>query len=120
MSTHLCVFCQKQTAYVPLTVMHGLSGHKYSVYYCYDCSYEYAPIGGMRHHHLYKMINNRMYRWSWEDKTEKARLWYVGKPGEPGVRPNEDMKLIKTFEKYFPQVTPENIEKKLKFMLLFL
>jgi len=46
-------------------------------------------------------------------------LWYIGEPGEPGVRPNRKLKMLKTFSNP-PEVTPENVERKIRFMLLFL
>ncbi len=121
MASPPCKFCQKETAYVPLTLSHsGISAIKINAYFCHDCQYEYAPIGGMKYHHLYKMVNNRMYRWSIEDTTKVARLWYVGQPGIPGQVPNKDLKILKTFEDHYPEITPENVERKLKFILLFL
>jgi len=118
-----CKFCQKETAPVPLIIKGGNGDNKYhtfDVHYCYDCAAEYVDWAGVVSIHLYVTINNRMYRWSVEDKGSLARLWYVGEPGEPGVRANRKMFLIKSFKEDFPQITPENIERKLRFILLFL
>ncbi len=94
---------------------------QFEVYYCYDCSYEYVLLGsGIENHHLYVTINNRMYRWSVEDEGKLARLWYIGEPGIPGVRANQKLSHIKSFKEYFPEITPQNIERKLRFILLFL
>ena len=114
--TRLCKFCQKESVYVPLTIS---SKKTFKVYYCYDCSYEYVDKMSWSNHHLYASINNRMYRWSVDESGTAANLWYVGEPGDPGKFPNRKMFLIKTF-KDFPQITPQNIERKLRFILLFL
>jgi len=116
-----CKFCQKETDYVPLVIKGGNgdnSFHTFEVYYCYGCAAEFVEWRAAPATHLYTTINNRMYRWS--IGTESCHIWYVGKPGEPGVRPNKDLKLVKTFKSDFPQITPENIERKLRFILLFL
>lgn len=108
-------------AFVPLTLSHtGMSAITINAYWCEKCYYEYAPLGGMINHHLYKMIGDRMFRWSYEETTDVARIWYIGSPGIPGVSPNKDLKLLKTFEEHFPMVTPDNVEEKLKLVVTFL
>lgn len=117
-----CKFCQKDAVYVPLVIKGGRGDSKYHTFdvrYCYECAAEYVDWGGITSIHLYTTINSRMYRWSIEDGGTLARLWYIGEPGEPGVRANRKLKLVKSF-KETPQITPENIERKLRFMLLFL
>jgi hypothetical protein len=113
--TKLCNFCQKETVYVPLSIN---PKYKFEVHYCYDCAAEFVDKPAAVH--LYKEINNRMYRWSVEEVGNMARIWYVGEPGVPGRRPNRKMRLVKSFKENFPQVNPKNIERKLRFMLLFL
>ena len=100
--------------YKPLTLR---SSHTFDVHYCYNCNYEVVKGWG---NNLYVSIGNRMYRWSITDEDSVARIWYIGEPGVPGVRANRKMFLVKTFNDHFPQITPQNIEQKLKFMLLFL
>ena len=108
-------------AYVPLTMSHsGISAIRITAYFCYDCNYEYAPIGGMKNHHLYKKLSTGMYRWSYDETTQTARVWYIGKPGVPGESPNEDLKLLKSFEDNHSDVNPDNVEEKLKLVLTFL
>lgn len=117
--TLLCKFCQKDTAYVPLQV----KTRKFEVHYCYDCSAEYVEYGDTKAIHIYTVISNRMYRWSINEITEQpdyGTIWYVGEPGEPGIRPNKKMKMLKSFTDYLPHITPNNIQSKLRFMLLFL
>jgi hypothetical protein len=121
--TLLCKFCPKETVYVPLSIKGGVgdnSFHMFEVHYCYDCKAEYVDWAENTSIHLYTMINNRMYRWSIEGNGTTGRLWYVGEPGEPGIRPNRKLSLVKSFTKDFPPITPQNIERKLRFMLLFL
>jgi hypothetical protein len=121
--TQNCTFCQKETVYVPLIVKNKdgkATNRVFQVYYCYDCQAEYAYFGSIKNVHLYTTINNRMYRWSLELNGSMGRLWYVGEPGEPGVRPNRKLELVKNFQSMFPTITPQNIQDKLKFILLFL
>jgi hypothetical protein len=99
----------------------SLGAHQLTVHYCYDCKYEYVVFGFYDNinQHLYVEINNRTYRWSLE--YGMAQLWYVGEPGIPGERPNRKMKRLQSFKDgYYPSITPQNIEQKLRFMLLFL
>jgi hypothetical protein len=120
---HNCKFCQKETVYVPLVIKGGngdKSYHKFDVHYCYDCEAEYVHWGQINSVHLYTTVNNRMYRWSVELDGTMARLWYVGEPGEPGVRPNKKLKLVKNFKSIYPKITPQNVNEKLRFILLFL
>lgn len=116
-----CKFCQQEMKDVSFTIPGGNGGgkHKFDVHYCFDCNYERCAIGSTVNHHLYKMINERMYRWSTREEDETGYLWHVGKPGVPGVRLNQDMKLIKFLKKQASLITPENIERKIKMILLF-
>jgi len=113
--TRLCNFCQKETIYVPLIVS---PKHQFEVYYCYDCEAEYVDnTGGI---HLYTTLNGTMYRWSIEVGGTIGRLWRVGEPGIPGERPNRKMRLIKNFKEHIPEITPQNIQEKLKLILVFM
>jgi hypothetical protein len=128
MNKPACKFCQKETVYVPLRVRGGLSDHdhgtdpgrKIDAYYCYDCQAEYVDWGNIKNVHLYTTINSRMYRWSVEMNGTMGRLWHVGEPGIPGQRFNRNLELIKNFKEHYPQINPQNINRKLKFILLFL
>jgi hypothetical protein len=121
MTTLDCKFCRKEMVYVPLTVSHpGFGSTTFHAHFCFDCNYEYAPIGGMRNHHLYRKIGDRMYRWSYDEATGATRIWYIGTPGVPGESPNKDLELLKSFNEPIPPVTPENVEDKLKLVLVFL
>lgn len=112
--TRPCDFCQKDTAYVPLTIT---STRKFEVHYCYDCGAEFVEnTGGV---HLYTEIRGKMYRWSMEEEGTVGRLWSVGEPGVPGIHPNRKMFLIKSF-KNPPAITPQNINNKVKLILVFL
>lgn len=115
-----CKFCQKDTVYVPLQVS---PKHKFEVHYCYGCQAEFVDhkIDYGKVIHLYTTINTRMYRWSLMEDEDgyNGHLWYIGEPGEPGIRPNRKVKIIKTFS-CPPEITPENIERKIRIMLLFL
>ena len=115
-----CRFCQKAADYVPLQVS---PKHRFEVHYCFNCQAEFVDhkIDCGKTVHLYTSISNRMYRWSIMEDIDgyAGSLWYIGEPGEPGVRPNRKLKMLKTFSNP-PEVTPENVERKIRFMLLFL
>lgn len=118
-----CQFCLKDTVYVPLQVS---PKHTFHVYWCNDCSAEYLSRDGVSSTHLYTLISGRMYRWSINQNEHNivepytGSLWFIGEPGEPGVRPNKKLKLLKTFKDPLPQITPQNVERKLRFILVFL
>lgn len=127
MIKQVCKFCLKDMVYVPIPIKYksrslgatSLNPRQITVYYCYDCKYEYVVLGDNINHHLYTEINNRTYRWSLE--YGMAQIWYVGEPGIPGKQPNRQMKRLQSFKDgYYPNITPQNIEQKLRFMLLFL
>lgn len=115
MTTKACRFCNNDMVAVPLVI----GTRTLEVYFCYTCQSEYVDWGGIVSIHLYTQINNKTYRWSIEENGNVGRLWHVAEPGIPGERPNRKLKLVKYF-KHFPNITPSNVERKLKFMLLFL
>lgn len=118
-----CQFCQKDTVYVPLKVS---PKHTFQVYWCNDCNAEYLSNEDVHSIHLYTMVGSRMYRWSINrndlqiEEPYSGSVWFIGEPGEPGIRPNRKLKLLKTFKDPIPQITPQNIERKLRFILVFL
>jgi len=115
-----CRFCNKDTVYVPLKVAQRRT---FEVHYCYDCQAEYVEYGKTEGTaiHLYTTINDKMYRWSTieSENGTSGYIWYIGEPGEPGIKPNRKLKLLKHFE-IPPTIVPSNVERKLRFMLLFL
>lgn len=121
----VCNFCQQPTQYAPLPTGSGYGANRIKVlrvHFCFECSAEYvfwADDSALAATHLYATVNDKMYRWSTSPSEKVARLWYVQKPGIPGKQPNEGMVLLKTFEE-FPEITPTNVEEKIRFMLPFL
>ena len=116
----ICQFCQQETVYVPLQVSEK---HTFIVHYCYACQAEYVDHktdNGLTVS-LYTTIGNRLYRWMimQDDDGPVGHLWHIGEPGIPGQRPNRKVKLLKTFHTP-PNIIPSNVEKKLRFILLFL
>jgi|SRR5579864_1466590 len=116
-----CKFCQKEAVYVPLQFA-SPSGKKHvmQVHYCYDCAAEYVNWGQVKSTHLYTFINNRTYRWSVELDGSLGRLWHIGEPGVPGKSPNRELTVVKNFGERYPTITPQNVNEKLRFILLFL
>jgi hypothetical protein len=121
----ICNFCQKEATYAPLTIKGVTTPDRYRklrVHYCTDCAAEYVyweNDGQLAAINLYVIINAKMYRWSTTLGEKVARLWYVKEPGLPGVQPNKGLNLLKSFEDH-PDLTPENVAEKIKFMLPFL
>lgn len=116
----ICRYCQRDAIYVPLRVS---DRRTFEVHYCFDCNAEYVDYGSNNGLaiHLYTKFNDKMYRWSIteHEKGSAGYLWYVGEPGEPGVRPNRKLKLLKHFNEPHT-IIPSNVESKIRFMLLFL
>ena len=102
-----------------MTITHGQHSYTFHPYYCHTCNYEYVKMGSMINHHLYRMIGDRMFRWSHEETTNVARVWYIGSPGIPGVSPNKDLELLQSFEDNLPIVTPDNVEDKIRLVVTF-
>lgn len=112
----ICTYCNKDAIYSPLKDMEV---HDVKVYFCHICKAEYLfwQDGFLASQSLYVTINNKMYRWT--EGGGNYQLWYVKTPGEPGVRINRDMENIKSFHfNNHPTITPENIEQKVRIMLL--
>lgn len=119
----ICNYCNQENAYVPISIS---PERNLSIYYCYPCSAEYVcwVTGGRESVHLYCKINNNLYRWSPNDYNELnikiGRLWHIKEPGEPGIRANRKMTLLKSFGEDVPAINPNNIEEKIKLILLYM
>jgi len=113
----LCSYCSGMTAYAPLEEMER---HGISIYFCHPClaEYVYFQSGTLASQSLYTTINHRMYRYS-ISYGGTTQLRFIGQPGIPGQRPNRDTQLIKTFRDT-PDLTPQNINEKLRTWLIFL
>ena len=120
-----CHYCNKDTAYVPLTVARpGMMARLriIKVYYCQECQAEYvywSDINTLSSIHLYTTINGKMYRWSTGTTDTDARLWYIANPGVPGQTHNSGVELLKNFPDH-PDLTPQNVQAKIHFMLPYL
>lgn len=125
-----CTFCGGVAAYSPLVEMEE---HNVKVYFCSDCRAEYLYFWDSRSENwrlhgnpssisLYTTINDKMYRWT-ISSTGDGLLWYVKNPGVPGSRKNSDMEPVKSFrvkEGAVPDITPQNINDKVRTWLIFL
>lgn len=111
-----CLFCSNSPEYKPLQEM-GQYGAR--IYFCFNCNAEYTFWNNEQnlYYSLYAVINNRMYRWS--SNPHNSYLYYIKEPGEPGVKANKKLELLKHFEGP-SNVTPTNIKEKLKIILTFL
>jgi hypothetical protein len=118
----VCSFCQQPPVYAPLEDM---DQYGWKVYYCAECQAEYVYWDAEKLNvyqdaavHLYTFINEKLYRWSMYPDGS-VRIWHFQEPGLPGVRPNRKGKVLLHVEKNPPTVTPQNIEAKIRTILLF-
>lgn len=120
-----CKFCPTKNynaVYAPIDDMERHGAH---VFFCHACQAEYIYFadGICACTSLYTTINNKMYRWT-VTSVGTGNLSYIGQPGIPGVKKNDQIQTIKYFD---PQqghkvhhLTPQNVQEKLKIWLLFL
>jgi hypothetical protein len=117
-TNRICRFCQQIAPYTPLEDMelHGIK-----VYYCFSCQAEYIywRDGTIANTSLYTSINDKMYRWS-VYPNDGMRLWYFRVPGIPGARANKGGKVLFHIENNYANITPQNVEAKIRNILLFL
>lgn len=115
-----CKFCNQDVVYRPIDKPETNS---VKIYFCYDCSAEYIYWLDFNYENyittsIYITHHHKMYRWTTTGSI--AHLWYVKTPGIPGVKKNEGLELLKTFEEDIPNITPDNFLDKLSIYLLFL
>jgi hypothetical protein len=114
-----CKFCGKAASYCPLDEMEQ---YGVKVYFCHPCKAEYLfwPNGVRSSISLYTIINHKTYRWTIL-KENTAQLWYVKDPGIPATRLNHNLDLIKFFNgSDMPELTPQNINDKIRTWLIFI
>lgn len=121
-----CKFCGQAAPYTPLYDESAASlQERVAIYYCHTCRAEFLfyTDSSLASSSLYTKINGKMYRWT-EISTGCAMLWLVGQPGTPGVAVNKDLKMIKSFDIHdgdiIPDVTPRNVNEKIRTWLVFL
>lgn len=116
----ICKFCGQAAPYTPLCEMEE---NGVQVFFCSLCYAEYLfwpnqsqPLSAS----LYVKINSKMYRWTVFEGGTKAQLWFVKEPGVPGTRVNRNLDMLKYFADSVPEITPSNIEQKIRTWLTFL
>ena len=117
----ICQFCQQPAPYSPLEEMEM---HAIKVYWCEPCHAEYLQFSESPHVNscsLYTTVSGRMYRWT-VSALGQASLWYIKKPGIPGVKVNRETQQLMHLSKedVQPVITPQNIHHKISTYLLFL
>lgn len=118
---HPCQFCGQGAGYSPIPEMET---HGVSVYFCYPCRAEYLVYwdGPQASVSLYTEINGKMFRWT-KTNAGSGTISHIVDPGEPGVRKNGKVETVKHFQASkdpLPNVTPQNVNEKLRTWLLFL
>lgn len=118
-----CKFCSNMAAYSPLHELDSSINKRIAIYFCVDCKAEYLY---WRHNDslytwsLYTNINDKVYRWSVIQDDDLASLWLVKVPGVPGIQVNKGVSHIKSFDAPLPDITPTNINEKIRTWLVFL
>lgn len=112
-----CSFCGKVT---PEVKCDGLNKHGLDVYYCNECSTEYLywSDGKFAGIYLYVNIGERSYRWS--TNSDKTKGYLRRCQPSPHAETPYPVKLLASFDAPLPEITPDNIEQKVKTMLVFL
>lgn len=120
--SHSCQFCGQPADHAPIREM---KDRGVNVYFCHSCMAEYLVCknGYVSSVSLYTQINHNMYRWT-VTSSGSGTVWHIIDPGEPGVKKNGRVVLIKFFEPSFdyalPNINPKNINNKLRTWLVFL
>jgi len=114
-----CKFCGGGAGYAPIDTL------KYShidVYFCHTCSAEYVFWGKVnpknQTYSIYTQIGDRHFRVT-VNSDNTCTIWFIGEIGVPGKSLNQKLKKIKHFN-YIPDITPSNINQKLRSWLPFL
>jgi hypothetical protein len=113
----ICRFCQNPAEHKPLPEAETLA---MEIYFCFTCGAEYSTYSGRLniYYSLYTFINNRLYRWSTGGVS--SYLYYISVPGIPGVKVNSGVTLVTSFDSELLNITPQNINEKIKTILMFL
>jgi hypothetical protein len=117
-----CKFCNCNATYSPIPAMENYGA---KIFFCHPCQAEYIRYTRGSHSKypsvsLYVTIRDKMYRWTDSGEGQFANLWYVKEPGEPGARVNKLMVHLLGVTKDIPELTPLNIESKIRAWLPFL
>jgi len=121
MAPQPCRFCQQFPPSAPLEEMES---YGVNVFFCPPCKAEYLYWRTSHNYSsvsLYTEIQGKTYRWTCMSQGIST-LWWVKNPGIPGTRRNIDMQSILYIspEEGIPDITPANINDKVKIWLLFL
>lgn len=113
-----CKFCNFPPVYAPIDEMEKFD---VKIYFCYPCQAEYIYFNSYRlaSISLYTDVNNKKYRWTMPVAGYK-QLWLIKDPGVPGTRKNNNLELIRSFKDDMYEITPINIQEKIKIWLLML
>lgn len=117
----ICDFCKQEAPHTPIQ---ALESKGLKIYFCENCNTEYTLWNDQTPaaRHMYVTINDKLYRWTITRAGQgvKAYLRYYKDPGIPGAMVNRNQELLQIFTESIPEITPDNIEQKIRFILLFL
>lgn len=117
----ICRFCQQPVPYSPIDQASKMG---LDIYWCQTCQAEYLYFRDSTFASscsLYTQIKDKTYRWT-TTATDRSILWYVKTPGTPKITINKDCELLYSMgpEDNQPNITPNNIQHKVKTYLIFL
>lgn len=122
MNDFKCLFCFNLATPAP---QKKLDAYGIYVRFCHKCMVEYISHedrSKVNYYSLYTTINDKVYRWTVSTLERPLYAWlrHVQNPGIPGYMINKDMVVIKRFKDDIPNITPQNINEKVKTYLIFL
>lgn len=115
-----CQFCRFDAFYSPIKEMEAVN---VNVYWCKNCHAEYLQFKDaetISSVSLYTVINTKLYRWT--ISGDRAFLWHVREQGIPGIQANRGCKLLLFLKPGHtkPEMTPDNVNLKIRVYLPFL
>lgn len=117
----ICRFCQQTALNIPIKVLDRIGVRHH---WCETCQAEYLRFEDsdtINSCTLYTTIKDKCYCWA-TTGTGRAALWYVENPGELGKEISRDREVLFSLapRDNQPTITPENVNQKIKTMLVFL
>lgn len=117
----ICRFCRKEAPHIPIKELERIGVKNY---WCETCRAEYLIWEDSEITNsctLYTTIKDKCYCWS-TTATGRAALWYVEDPGELGKEMQKNRRVLFSIapRDNQPTITPENVNQKIKTMLVFL
>lgn len=121
-----CTFCKQPATHCPIAEM---SAQAFDIWFCYPCKAEFVRLKLLHSTfvldenfrcNLYTSIDDRQFKYTM-NRDGSIQVFKVGIPGVPGVSYNRDCTMIMYFKPGNKlQITPTNINEKLRTYITFL